>query len=1292
MTKRGSSSTALSRRAHRGRDRGMTLLMAFAVVLGAAAIPALTPSALALGAGQTVDLRVLLIGGVGGAATDPTTGAWAAGLTSQGVAYKEVDAAGTIGSETVTLGSLTSSATHGLYNGVVFAGKPADFAAGQLSALFTYESTFGVRQIDGNAFPTASLGLNFIADADSGAAISSTTGTLTTAGLATFPALAGPVPFDAGSFSSPGTLASPLPTGATETPLLNDAAGNVIVGVFQHPTAAQAPTDPQAGIAELTIGVNYNLNQTQWLLLGPGLIDWVTGGTHLGLYRNYATIHIDDVFTPDDAWSTTTHANNFDPAAALRMTPTDVTTAATWSHNNNFRLDLLFNWAGTDAAQADTGPDPLLKAFQTTDPATGKPYSSDFGWLNHTYDHAYLDVGCATNNYIQAELKENTTKAAAAPGTGANMGTGGLGLTSTSDPTLALGAQDPKAFVPGGHSGLANLIPGAAGAVDPPDIDADAASAGGHLGAGTYTYALTDQFKAGDTTAADESSASVTSPITVTANQKVTLTWNAVCHAGNYRIYRLKSGTGNQWRLIAQVAQPATATPATTVTKDPTSAPGDTDVTGGGMQPQTFNDLGTGTDGTNQGTTFVPNTVEHALELPWEQNPNFTAALSTVGITAVGADASKPYPNPADNQFGIGVTAPTTVFPAAAAFPISNTAGAAQAVPRHPVNIFYNNSTQAQAVDEYNTLYVDTAHGGHCVNSSTTTCLTAPATFAQIVTSVVAGMFANVVKNDPRPTYVHQTNIMDTKTGTVQGIGDGLLYSVLDPLLAQYHADYKSTAPIQQPTLGASATILGEQSGWATAQPPGTASTANTVSASQTGGTVTIKNNGTTPVTVPVTVPTGSTVGATAFGAAYGGTLSAWQTLAAGATLTITVPTPITATQISGTVTDAVTAAPIANVCAYLYVHGGARTADPGVCTDATGKYSLPVAAAGSYDVGFIDSNGAHPTTWSGNAATQAAATAVPVVVGQTSTLNVVMPEITAITGTVTDSVTAAPIANVCVYLYAHGGARTADPGVCTDATGHYQLPVAAAGSYDVAFIDGNGTHFTTWSGNVTVQSTATAVPVTLNHLTTENVAMGEITAITGTVTDSVTAAPIANVCVYLYAHGGARTADPGVCTGSSGTYVLPVAATGSYDVAFLDTSGAHATQWSSGQDFQAQATAVTVTANHLSAGTNAAMRAFGAISGTVTGTGNTATCVYADYASGPKALLYTGVGSCTNASGVYTLPNLLAGLTYKIGFYPPGKASPTNNWYNGAASEATATAVAVSAGQTTTGINNANH
>ena len=131
---------------------------------------------------------------------------------------------------------------------------------------------------------------------------------------------------------------------------------------------------------------------------------------------------IDDTFTPDDAWDATNHTIDYADGDSLRMTPQDVISAAEWSKANNFRLDQLFNYGSTVAAQAGdldfagstvdsgaAGPDPLLAEFQATDPATSKPYGDDFGWLSHTYDTPYLDVGCATQDYIEAELNENTS-------------------------------------------------------------------------------------------------------------------------------------------------------------------------------------------------------------------------------------------------------------------------------------------------------------------------------------------------------------------------------------------------------------------------------------------------------------------------------------------------------------------------------------------------------------------------------------------------------------------------------------------------------------------------------------------------------------------------------------------------------------------------------------------------------------------------------------------------------------------------------------------------------------------
>src|ERR1039458_4299442 len=74
--------------------------------------------------------------------------------------------------------------------------------------------------------------------------------------------------------------------GAGRPPWLENAAGQVLAGVYQHPGISTAP-DPQAGVSELSLTFDYNATQLQWLLLAPGLINWVTQDTHLGLYRNY---------------------------------------------------------------------------------------------------------------------------------------------------------------------------------------------------------------------------------------------------------------------------------------------------------------------------------------------------------------------------------------------------------------------------------------------------------------------------------------------------------------------------------------------------------------------------------------------------------------------------------------------------------------------------------------------------------------------------------------------------------------------------------------------------------------------------------------------------------------------------------------------------------------------------------------------------------------------------------------------------------------------------------------------
>ena len=123
---------------------------------------------------------------------------------------------------------MLSSGSTGNYDGVVIADSPTEFASGALSALDAYESTFGVRQLDGYMYPDPALGVTEA----SGGALDGTTGTLTSAGLAALPELKGPVPFDTGSYG----YAATVNPGAPYTPLLTNSAGNTMAGVYQHPS------------------------------------------------------------------------------------------------------------------------------------------------------------------------------------------------------------------------------------------------------------------------------------------------------------------------------------------------------------------------------------------------------------------------------------------------------------------------------------------------------------------------------------------------------------------------------------------------------------------------------------------------------------------------------------------------------------------------------------------------------------------------------------------------------------------------------------------------------------------------------------------------------------------------------------------------------------------------------------------------------------------------------------------------------------------------------------------------
>ncbi len=186
---------------------------------------------------------------------------------------------------------------------------------------------------------------------------------------------------------------------------------------------------------------------------------------------------------------------------------------------------------------------------------------------------------------------------------------------------------------------------------------------------------------------------------------------------------------------------------------------------------------------------------------------------------------------------------------------------------------------------------------------------------------------------------------------------------------------------------------------------------------------------------------------------------------------------PATTGTISGAVTDSATSAPISG--ATVTIVGGASTT-----TNASGAYTFSNVTPGTYSL-TASAAGYNGGTNNG----------VSVTAGATTTSDfalVALPPTTGtIAGTVTNSVTSAPISGATVTIV--GGASTT-----TNASGAYSIGNVSPGTYDV-----------TASANGFTSATNTGVSVTAGATTTSNFALAP-----NAVANTGFAAPTANAAV----------------------------------------------------------------------------------------------------------------------------------------------------------------------------------
>jgi hypothetical protein len=195
------------------------------------------------------------------------------------------------------------------------------------------------------------------------------------------------------------------------------------------------------------------------------------------------------------------------------------------------------------------------------------------------------------------------------------------------------------------------------------------------------------------------------------------------------------------------------------------------------------------------------------------------------------------------------------------------------------MNVFFNVATVEEQTDEYNWIYTSRADGGSGIcedHADTVTCiepLNLQSGFASHIVPLETRLtMGRILSNDPRPHFVHQSNLTE----------DRLLYPVLDSVLDTYRVLLADNTPIVCQRMSAGGAELRRQTAWTAAVRSGDAG-----GYLQDGRVVVHAPEG---VDVPITVPEGSLVGGDVFGDAYAGARSAYLTLDGGNNGTVALP------------------------------------------------------------------------------------------------------------------------------------------------------------------------------------------------------------------------------------------------------------------------------------------------------------------------------------------------------------------------------------------------------------------
>ena len=340
----------------------------------------LTLSALAPAAAETpvsIDMKLLVISADG---NEPVFAGIKSILNQIGVPHDTL-----IASQTpLTAQTLSDGLGAGRYQGILLTTGNLAYDAGggnwqsaltqaQWQLLWQYEADFRVRQATLYTYPAGLPDTYGLTPID---AVSTDTtpvkASLTATGQQVFPYLnpANPVAIK-GAWTY---LVKPTASG-NPVSLLDTADGYSLASIYTYPDGRQ----------NLAITTDGNPELTHTLLLGYGVINWVSKGFFLGERKVYLNAQPDDVMIPDDIWDTVSLSDM--TGLEYRMTGNDYNKLITWQNNlraanpntAQIRLEMPYNGVGLSGIYPN---DTLRSAIRN------RP--NQFKWINHTYEHELL--------------------------------------------------------------------------------------------------------------------------------------------------------------------------------------------------------------------------------------------------------------------------------------------------------------------------------------------------------------------------------------------------------------------------------------------------------------------------------------------------------------------------------------------------------------------------------------------------------------------------------------------------------------------------------------------------------------------------------------------------------------------------------------------------------------------------------------------------------------------------------------------------------------------------------------